>query len=113
MNNVLSLTNLIPLQYRLNLNLKIFWAFCFILIITLLGFYVFQINALISGTHQLQLHQNKMAEISELNRGLEISLAKLNYLQNITSKSEELGFERIKAIHYIQVIDGNLAAKKP
>ncbi len=99
----------LPLKF----NLKFFWSLGFILIALLLGLYVFQINALISDTYRVQLHQKSIYELSEGNRILEINSAKLNYLQNLTEKSEALGLERIETINYIHVIDTSVAAKQP
>jgi len=92
--------------------MKLFYTFGFVLVLTLLVFYVFQLNTLISQTHKVQLYQERLQELSESNKVLEVQLAKLNYLDNIPAKSQELGFERVGAINYIQVLDTVAAARQ-
>lgn len=112
MNYTLTLNPVIPIKIRLSVNLKILWVFALVLIITLLVLYLFQISYLTARTYQLQSYQEKIAELSETKKILEINSAKLNYLENITSKGEELGLERIDTINYIQVIDAAVAASR-
>lgn len=92
-------------------NLKMLSILGFILIVFLLGIYIFQVSSLISETYILQNYQKIVAQILEENKILEINFAKTNSLSNITSKIEELGFEKIDAVNYIQVVDNSVARK--
>jgi hypothetical protein len=98
------------ISFKLNLNFTFLWVLGFILVFLLLVLYLIQINALIPETYKVQLYQKNISELSEKNKILEINLAKLNYLDKILSKSDELGFEQIDTVHYLQVVD-NLVAK--
>ena len=90
-------------------NLKIFWVIGFVLISLLLALYVFQVSRLVSETYTLQSYQKRVSQIFEENKILEINLAKTNSLSNITPKIKELGFEKINAVNYIQVVDNSVA----
>ena len=92
-------------------NLKMLSILGFILIVFLLGIYIFQVSSLISETYILQNYQKIVAQILEENKILEIDFAKTNSLSNITPKIEELGFEKINAVNYIQVVDNSVARK--
>lgn len=116
MQNILTLDHwLISIKkISLNFNLKIFWALGFIFILFLLVFYVFQINALTSEDYQLQSFQKKVNQFSESNKALKVDLAYMNSLENVESKFDkfqELGFEEIRKIHYIQILDGSVVVK--
>ena len=92
-------------------NLKMLSILGFILIVFLLGIYIFQVSSLISETYILQNYQKIVTQILEENKILEIDFAKTNSLSNITPKIEELGFEKINAVNYIQVVDNSVARK--
>lgn len=101
----------IVLPYSLQINLKYFWFAALVLIVSILTFYIFQINAFMSQSYLIQSYQKNIAEISEENRILEIKLTQLNYLEETGPKIQELGLERIDTIHYIQVIDSYIATR--
>lgn len=111
--NQISILNLPVLTKNLSfkLNLKMLSILGFILIVFLLGIYIFQVSSLISETYILQNYQKIVAQILEENKILEINFAKTNSLSNITPKIEELGFEKINAVNYIQVVDNSVARK--
>lgn len=93
---------------KLKFNLKLFWITSFILIITLLGLYIFQVNYLTYETYQLQNSQKKINELSFENEILGIKLAKLNSLVNIETLIEEFNFEKADKIHYIQISESQI-----
>ena len=110
MSNVLSLRLPIPIRYRLTLNFKIFYLII-PLVITLLIFYVFQINSVVSESYQIQKYQKKINELAEESKFLEINSVKVNSLENIDARIQELCFERVGKIHYIQVLEGSVVTK--
>lgn len=91
--------------------MRIIYILEFILITALISLYIFQINSLILESYQTQSYQKKIAELKEQNRVLEIKLTKTNYLEDMASKSKELGLERGGDVHYIQVSQGTVAAR--
>ncbi len=106
LNFPISIIRALPLKLRFNL--KLFWIFSLILIITLLAFYVFQFNALTSETYKIQDSQKKINELFSENENLEIELAKLNSLSTIETLIEEFNFEKVDKIHYIQILESQI-----
>ncbi|MBZ9569636.1 hypothetical protein KJA16_01805 [Patescibacteria group bacterium] len=106
LNFPISIIRALPLKLRFNL--KLFWIFSLILIITLLAFYIFQFNALTSETYKIQDSQKKINELFSENENLEIKLAKLNSLATIETLIEEFDFEKVDKIHYIQILESQI-----
>ena len=77
-----------------------------ILTILFLGFYIFQITVIISQGYQIESYQKKIEDITEKNKILEINALKMNSLEAVDSRVQELGFEKVDKINYIQVLDG-------
>lgn len=110
MSNILSLHLPIPIRYRLTLNFKIFYLIIPLTIILSI-FYIFQISSVVSESYQVQKYQKKINELAEENKFLEINSIKVNSLENIDGRIQELGFERVGKIHYIQVLEGSVVTK--
>ena len=106
LNFPISIVRALPLKLRFNL--KLFWIFSLILIITLLVFYIFQFNALTSETYKIQDSQKKINELFSENENLEIKLAKLNSLASIETLIKEFDFEKVDKIHYIQILESQI-----
>ena len=111
MSNALVLSLPISMKYRLTLNFRFFYLI-FLLLIPLLVFYIFQINSVVSGSYQFQRYQKEIDELTGENKFLEVSSANINSLENIDSRVQELGFEKIDKIHYIQILEGSAVTKK-
>lgn len=94
------------------LSLRFFWILSIILAISLLAFYIFQISTFVLESYQAQNHQKKMNELLQENKVLEINSVKINSLENIETKIQELGLEKIDKIHYIQVLENPVVTKK-
>lgn len=113
MNNALILNLPIPiirgLTLKLRFSLKIFWILSFVLIISLLIFYIFQVNALTVETYQIHNFQKKISTILKENESLRISSAKLNSSSNLETLIKDFGFEKTEKIHYIQILGGQVA----
>ncbi len=97
---------------RIKINFKMFLILSFAIIITLLGFYIFLISSFSLETYQLQNYQKTIKKLTEENKALEISLVKINTLEKIEPKIQELGFEKIDTIHYLQVLETPILTKK-
>lgn len=76
-----------------------------IIIIGLLGFYIFQVNAKISERFLVQEYEQKLNNLSQENKILEISFAQDGSLGRIIQMAEELNFEKTDKIHYIRALD--------
>jgi hypothetical protein len=95
----------------LRFNLKIFWIVSFVLIATLLVFYIFQVNAVIKNSYLIKNHEKKLSEISLENNNLKIDFVKSNSLANIESLVQNLNFEKVGEVKYIQIIGTEVATK--
>ncbi len=91
--------------------LKFTWFLLVPLTLALLALYVIQTNAMILEGYQIQGYQKKLNDLYLQNEVLKIKLTQTNYLRNIEEKVQELGFERIGQIHYIQLIEDQVATK--
>lgn len=111
MSNTLILNLPLPARYRLTLNFRFFYLI-FLLVIPLLAFYIFQTSSVVSESYQAQKYQKKIDELSGENKFLEINSVKVNSLESVDSRVQELGFEKIGKIHYIQILDGSAVTKK-
>jgi len=111
MSNALVLSLPISMKYRLTLNFRFFYLI-FLLLIPLLAFYIFQINSVVSGSYQVQRYQKGIDEMTGENKFLEVSSAMINSLESVDGRVQELGFEKIGKIHYIQIIESSAVTKK-
>jgi len=93
------------------IGLKAFWILSFISIISLLIFYIFQVNAMIGETYLIQNYQRKIKELSQENKTLEINFSQANSLSTIESLVKNLNFEKVERIHYIQVLESQVVTK--
>ncbi len=90
-------------------NKKILILTAFSIIFSLLIFYIFQINNLVSKSYSLQSYQKNIEKISLENDKMESNLADAGSLQNAEVRISELGFEKITKIHYIQILENAVA----
>jgi hypothetical protein len=95
-----------------NPNKKILILLSALAVFSLLVFYIFQINNLVSGKYLLAAQQKSFKNLSQENEKLEANLANLGSLSDIEGKVSELGFERIGQIHYVQILEGAVARAK-
>lgn len=109
MNNTLVLNPPISiirnLVFKIKFSWKTLWTLSFILIISLLISYIYQINALAEETYRIQNYQKKTNQISQENDSLLANSLKQNSLSNIEALIKDSGFERVQKIHYIQVLE--------
>jgi hypothetical protein len=80
------------------------------LLFSLLVFYMFQINNLISGSYNLNVYQKNVDRLSAENEKLESNLVRAGSLERVEQKISELSFEKIDKIHYIQTLVAQVAA---
>ncbi len=95
-------------------NVKFLLILSIIFIILFLAVYIFQISTVISQGYQIQSYQKKIDEVAQTNKNLEINTVKINSLENIDAKIQELGFEKTDKIDYLQILEGPVvsASKK-
>ncbi len=104
----LSISIIRPLTLKWRFSLKTILIFSFFSIIILSAFYIFQINLMILKSYQLQNYQKKLNQLQQENQILEINLAQVNSLDNVEKQIENLGFERLDKVYYIQVLESQI-----
>lgn len=93
------------------INLKWFCIVGTVTLFSLLSFYVYQVNAQASEKYSIQDSQNRISDILEENKDLEINSAQASSLESIAQMAKELEFEKADKIHYIQIIDTQVVTK--
>jgi predicted membrane protein len=95
---------------------RINWKIIFILevmvISFLLIFCVFEINELTKGAYLIKDYEKEIINLSRENKNLEMSLARTNFMATIGEKTQQLGFEKVKEVKYIQILENSVAAVK-
>lgn len=115
MNNIFILNP--PFIFRRSLSLKwsfsfkIFLVFSILLLVLLLGFYVFQVNTEVSERYSIQKYERQISEISKENKNLEIQAVQTASLDKIAELLEPLNFQKTDKIHYIRILDTKVVAK--
>jgi len=115
MQNTLTLNQPIfrQISLRWRLNLRVFGILISVLIFLSLIVYVIQLNFLFFGTNSIKNYDKKLDEITQENKNLEVSSAQINSLGSIDAqienKIQDLSFEKINNIYYIQVLDTTIA----
>ena len=109
MSHTLVLNPPISISFRSSLALKILGLCIFVSIITLLVFYIFQINAFTGEKHLLNNQEKKLAEIKREAEILKIDFAKANSLNNIEIYFQNQNFKKISQVKYIRIPDTSVA----
>ena len=94
-----------------SINKRINWkAYClcgFLMILCLSVFYVFCINDMTSGTYLIKDYQKKINNLSEEGKILEQEFAKTSFMGTIGYKTQEMSFEKVKEVRYIQILEAS------
>ena len=94
------------------ISLKFFWILSFISVISLLIFYIFQVNSMIGETYLIQNYQRKIKELFQENKTLEVNFYQANSLSTIENLVKNLNFEKVEQVHYIQVLESQVVANE-
>jgi hypothetical protein len=98
-----------PIKWRIIL--RVFWILNVLLILSLLIFCVFQINAEVSERYLIQRYEKELNQALKENQNLEIGSVEAGSLENIVVLLEGLNLEKAEKTHYIRVLDGKVVAK--
>ena len=85
-------------------------AVCFIgffISLTLLIFYVWQVNSLTRGSYLINSYEKQISSLSGENKNLEISFAESSFLGQALSKIQALNFQKATSIKYIHILDNS------
>ncbi|MDO8486619.1 MAG: hypothetical protein Q7S77_02920 [Candidatus Staskawiczbacteria bacterium] len=91
--------------------LRINWkAYCFgafLISLCLAIFYVLQINYMIGNTYLIKDYQKQINSLSQENKILEVDFAKTSFMETIGEKTQEMSFEKVKNVKYVQILEGS------
>lgn len=90
---------------------KIFLTIILISTLTLLVFYIFQVNTLANETYLIQSCEKKLSQLSGDNETLEVSFSKADSLSNIENYLQSQNFEKVSQVKYIHILESSVAAK--
>jgi len=112
-NNILSIRLPISIgaSFKWSIIFKIFLILNFVLLISLLVFYVYQVNAEVSERYLIQEYEKQLNQLAKENQRLEITSIKATALVNVTEVLKETDFERTEQIKYIRVLDNQVVAR--
>jgi len=101
---------------RKNTKKKSFSSRVFLIIIIgslllLLSSFVFQVGEMSRKTSLIKDYEEQADYLVQQNKELEVSFSKNNSLKNIEDSLQELNFEKVAQVEYIQVMDNAVAAK--
>lgn len=92
-------------------NWRLFSVLGVLFFMLMLGGYIFLVNNLTQGTYVIKNFQKEISALSRENVALETDFAQTNFLESVTHRARELGFEKTGKVSYIQISDNSLAAK--
>ncbi len=110
LNPTFVITNNFSLKWRIFL--RLFWTLCIFSIITLLVFYIFQVNSEISERYSIRDYGKILDKLSKENKNLGINSLQVNSFKNIEESLKNLNFEKAGKISYIQVLDNQVVVKQ-
>ena len=99
------------LSLRRKIILKGFLVLGILSIVSLLVFYIFQINNEVSERYLIEKYERRISEIIKEKQNLEINSFQVSSLENIIGLLEPLNFEKTDKIHYIRVSDRQVVSK--
>jgi hypothetical protein len=83
----------------------------FFISLSLLVFYVWQINNLTSGSYLVNSYEKQISNLSAENKNLQVSFAESSFLGQALVKIQALNFQKTTSVKYIQILDGSAEAK--
>lgn len=93
------------------ISLRKIWVPGFILITLLLMFYIFQISEITQATFFISKYEQEITGLSRQNKDLEANLSQEKSLSNLEIAIRKLNYEKVNKVYYIQILDGQVAAK--
>lgn len=90
---------------------RILWIFSFLLIVSFLIFYIFQINEVTKASFLVVSREKKISELAQANENLKTYFSRENSSKNIESLVSDLNFEPIRKIHYIKMLETMVVTK--
>jgi len=83
----------------------------FFISLSLLVFYVWQINSLTKGSYLINSYEKQTSQLSEENKNLQVSFAENSFLGQALTKIQALNFQKTTSVKYIQIPASSVAIK--
>lgn len=116
MNKILALNPPFGKKLSLGLEKKVFLRVLVIssciLAILLLGLCVFQVIRVSAENYQVVNYEKKIKQLSRENKELQILLSQRSSLGDLEVMAEDLGFEPVDKIHYIEIFEGTVVRRQ-
>ena len=94
------------------INWKVYCLCGFSMILSLSIFYVFSINNMTNGTYLIKDYQRQIDNLLVENKTLEQGFAQTSFMGIIGEKTQEMSFEKVKEVKYIQILEASVAKIK-
>ena len=99
------------ISLKSSFSLKLFWILSIVMLFSLLALYIFQVNKGISERYFIQAQENKLVELTEENKSLEIDSVGISSLDNALGFLEESNLEKTDKIYYIRIFENEVVTK--
>lgn len=93
------------------INLRKLFILGTIFISALIIFYIFQISKITKSTFLISEYEKEVANLSQQNKDLEAGLFYGNSLSSLETAINKLNYEKINKVHYIQIMDSEVAVR--
>ena len=100
-----------PLILGRKLSLKAVCLVGFSLIVSLVGFYIFQISAITEKSFTIANLDKQLTGLNKEFKNLQTNLSDTSSLSGLEEVLVAKGYEKVGKIHYIQVLENTVAAK--
>ena len=95
-----------------NKSIKKIFILCLITFsFSLFIFYIFQINKFTNESSLIFSYQQKIAQLSQENKNLEIGIFQNNSIKQIEILANDLSYEKTDKIHYIKILGSTAIAR--
>ena len=91
------------------INWKLVCVIGFFMTLSLLVFYVWQINDLTRGYYLINNYEKQVGRLTDENKNLEVSSAESSFLGQALLKIQALNFQKTISVKYIQIADSSVA----
>ena len=100
-----------PLILKWKFSLKTVLFFGFSLIISLIGFYIFQISAITQASFSVANYEKQISGLNKEFKNLQVSFSDTNSLSGLETALVAQGYEKVGKIHYIQILESTVVVK--
>ena len=100
-----------PLILRWKFSLKTVCLMGFSLIVSLIGFYIFQISAITEKSFTIANYEKQITDLDKEFKNMQLNFSNASSLSGLEEALVAKGYEKVGKIHYIQVLENTVAAK--